>query len=78
MVKHIQTIRRQQPTNCLNVSDHFVGLVLKGFILGAFSLYKCHSTHPIFAVNTFSIKHFENSMLSKTSLSTAIINYFHK
>ena len=30
MVKHTQTIRRQQPTNCLSVFDHFVGLVLKG------------------------------------------------
>ena len=23
-------IRRQQPTNCLNVFDHFVGLTFKG------------------------------------------------
>ena len=30
MVKHIETIRRQKPTNCLSVSDHFVGLTLKG------------------------------------------------
>ena len=30
MVKHTQTIPRQQPTNCLNVFDHFVRLVLKG------------------------------------------------
>ena len=30
MVKHTQTIR-QQPTNCLNVFDHFVVLALKGF-----------------------------------------------
>ena len=32
MVKHTQTISRQQPTNfnCLNVLDHFVGLALKG------------------------------------------------
>ena len=29
MVKHTQTIRRQQPTNCLGVFDHFVGLALK-------------------------------------------------
>ena len=32
MVKHAQTIRRQQPTNCLSVFDHFVGLVLIGLI----------------------------------------------
>ena len=30
MVKQTQTIRRQQPTNCLSVFDHFVRLVLKG------------------------------------------------
>ena len=32
MVKHTQTICRQQPTNCLNVFDHFVKWALKGFI----------------------------------------------
>ena len=30
MVKNTQTIRRQQPTNCLSVLDHFVKLALKG------------------------------------------------
>ena len=30
MVKHTQTIRRQQLTSFLSVFDHFVGLVLKG------------------------------------------------
>ena len=30
MVKHTQTILRQQPTNCLSVFDHFVGLGIKG------------------------------------------------
>ena len=30
MVKHTQTIRGQQPTNCLSVFDHFVGFALKG------------------------------------------------
>ena len=28
MVKHTQTIHWQQPTNCLNLFDHFVGLAL--------------------------------------------------
>ena len=32
MVKHTQTTRQQNPTNCLSVFDHFVGLALKGFI----------------------------------------------
>ena len=27
-----QTIRQQQPTNCLSAFDHFVGLALKGLI----------------------------------------------
>ena len=30
IVKHTQTIRRQQPTNCLSVFDYSVKLVLKG------------------------------------------------
>ena len=30
MVKHTQTIRRQQHTNCLSVIDHFLGLALTG------------------------------------------------
>ena len=30
MVKHTQTIRRQQTSNCFIVFDHFVGLALEG------------------------------------------------
>ena len=30
MAKHSHTNRRQQPTNCLSVFNHFVGLALKG------------------------------------------------
>ena len=33
MVKHTQTIRQQQLTNCLSVFDHFKGLALKGLRL---------------------------------------------
>ena len=40
MVKHSQTIRRQKLTNCLNVLDHFVGLVLKGLKLVIKVLYE--------------------------------------
>ena len=29
MIKHAQTIRRQQLANCLSVFDHFMGLALK-------------------------------------------------
>ena len=32
MVKHIQTIRRLKPTNCLSEFDHFVGLALNGLM----------------------------------------------
>ena len=42
MVKHIQTIRRQEATNYLSVFDHFVGLALKG-------LNKNNQTKKIFA-----------------------------
>ena len=30
MIKHTQTIRRQQSRNCLSVFDHFWGLAFKG------------------------------------------------
>ena len=33
MVKQTQAIYRQQPTNRLNVFDHFVKLALKGLII---------------------------------------------
>ena len=36
MVKHIQIICRQKPTNCLSVFEHFVGLALKGLIVQSF------------------------------------------
>ena len=29
MIKHAQTIRRQKPTNCLSVLDHFWSVRLK-------------------------------------------------
>ena len=33
MVKNTQTIRRQEPTNCLREFDRFMGLVLKGLTI---------------------------------------------
>ena len=39
MVKHIQTIRRQKPTNCVSVFDNFVGLALKGLTLQRYLIY---------------------------------------
>ena len=38
IVKHTQTIHRQQTTNCLSVFDHFVGLALKG--LGKYGIWR--------------------------------------
>ena len=39
MVRHAQTNRRQQPTNCLSVLDHFVGWRLKRLRASKFHLY---------------------------------------
>ena len=39
MVEHTQIIRRQQPTNCLSVFDHFMGLALKDLIHFSSVLY---------------------------------------
>ena len=36
MVKQIQTIHWQQPTNGLSVSDHFLGLVFGGLKLDVY------------------------------------------
>ena len=32
MIKHTQTIRWQEATNCLNMFNHFVGRALKGLM----------------------------------------------
>ena len=48
MVKHTKTIRRQQPTHCLSVSDHFVGLALKGLKC---KLQYCKQTNFHFSLN---------------------------
>ena len=40
VVKQTQKIRRKQPTNCLRVLDHFVGLVLKGLNIPLY-IIKC-------------------------------------
>ena len=47
MVKHTQTICRLLPTNCLSVSDHFVGLALKELDLKLWHLFK----YPKLVVN---------------------------
>ena len=52
MVKHTQTIRRQQPTNCLSVFGHFVGLELKGL-----TRYIDYDYHGNFSVHFGSKKY---------------------
>ena len=54
MVKHIQTIRRQQPTNCLSVFDHFVGLALKGLNPSYANLPFLYITPKSYGFLTFS------------------------
>ena len=34
MIQHTPSIRLQQPTNCLSVFEHFMGLALKGLNSG--------------------------------------------
>ena len=50
MVKRTQTIRRQQPTTCLSVFDHFVGLVLKGLNFTMRSYFGLNSNRKILEV----------------------------
>ena len=49
MVKHTQTICRQQPTNCLSVFDHVMELALKELTIDHFE--KTHTRFPIFELN---------------------------
>ena len=51
MVKHTQTIRGQQPANCLSVFVHFVGLALKGLI----SLTMGRFDPSTYFINPFSV-----------------------
>ena len=46
MVKHSQTIRRELPTICLSVFDHFVGLALKG-LTSYWKHYQCLGFHSV-------------------------------
>ena len=45
MIKHTQTIRRQQPTNRLSVFDHFWGLAIKELNLSLPYLLKLRLTN---------------------------------
>ena len=46
MVKHTQTIRRQQPTNCLSDFDHFVNLALKELKYRYLHFFPCNFETP--------------------------------
>ena len=59
MVKHTQTIRRQKPTNCLSVFDHFLGLTLKG-LMANFNFY---------AVSILSVKEWAHNFRGKASIA---------
>ena len=61
MVKHTQTTRRQQSTNCLSVFGHVVGLALKGLrYLDEFISWRKHQDivkelHKKFVMLQFSL-----------------------
>ena len=80
MIKHTQTLRRQKPTNCLSVFDHFVGLAYKGLgrhtslvtqelfqFLGPLLLLNCYSTYQI-------LKVFPNTDIYPLQLQKDILN----
>ena len=62
MVKYTQTIRQQQPTNCLSIFEHFVGLALKGFMSKKAAKSEAYS---------------EPSQTSKIEFFAKILNIFH-
>ena len=63
MVKHTQTIRRQQPTNCLSVFDDFVRLALIGLFYTKFLLTKNWRTTES-SETTVTYKFYRNSLIN--------------
>ena len=61
IVKHNQKIRRQQPTNCLSVFNHFVGLAFEGLTDGNEAKKIAHPFHVNVAFLP-SLKTSENQM----------------
>ena len=53
MVKHTQTIHRQQPTNCFSVFDHFSGLARKG-LTANYRFEVGRKKHEIYILNTLN------------------------
>ena len=70
MVRHTQTIRRLQPTNCLSVFDPFVGLALKG--LKSFKsilnrTFKSKVQYKVIQLNSCCLGSFEISIMVRAS-----------
>ena len=70
MVKQTQTIRWQEPTNCLNVFDHFVRLAPKGLKVTCISIFVCLL---VFTSKTTDQTQEIEKRLSKLILSKTII-----
>ena len=69
MVKNTQIIRRQQPTNCLNVFDQFVGWRLKGSQLSKNSIKTTEVEGlkvPLKKVYQTFLKYSESKILAKS------------
>ena len=78
MIKHTQTICRQQPTKCLSVFDHLVGLALKGLKQKSIRL-SISSTllhyYPISISPPKAILNLQKCVLDLKGFFLAIFNY---
>ena len=70
MVKHTQTIRRQQPTYCLSVFDHFVKLAFKGLLkktnlnISQIIFWVCHVKYFQYTMSMISCRQSKFNILS--------------
>ena len=64
MVKHTQKIRRQQPTNCLSVFDHFLGLAVKQLTSMAMLRVSCRFL-PVQLETLFEILESQNHIVKR-------------
>ena len=69
MVKHTQTIRRQEPTNCLSVFDHLWGCRLK-----VKNTLKNREKHPWGSVTFIKVAGFRIFREAKASHITIILS----
>ena len=73
MVKYTQTVRREQPTNCLSVFDHFVKLAFKGLMGPQYYFYF------MFTQRFMHIQMFARLCLTlKTYFETFFSSIFHQ